>query len=67
MNEEKLQAMMRAHAMGVEDVKTAFKLIITERMGLSPEATKALVSVVDNIVILPTRVLREVVDADAIR
>lgn len=59
MKAEKLHDMMRAHAMGIEDAKTAFKHIIVGRLGLSEEATQALVSLVDNIVVLPTRVLQD--------
>jgi hypothetical protein len=59
MNSEKLHNMMRAHTMGVEDAKTAFKHIIVGRLGLSEEATQALVSLVDNIVVLPTRLLQD--------
>lgn len=64
MMNDKLLLAMKAHRIGVEDAKTAFKQVIGYGYMASDEERAALLRVIDAIIILPSRLVTEVFDAD---
>ncbi len=61
--EKNLAVAVRAHGMGVEDAKLALRLVLENTHMLSDQRLLVL-RMLDNLVVLPTRVIKEVVDAD---
>jgi len=59
MNEALLLNLMNAHRIGIEDAKTALKLVLKE-VPLPPEQVASILERLDRTVILPTRVYKEI-------
>lgn len=66
MNEDLLLNLMKAHRIGIEDAKTALKLVLKE-VPLPPEQVASILERLDRTVILPTRVYKEIIAAEVVR
>jgi len=61
MNEEQVLKFMKAHQMGVDDMRSYLRLhtLVIDNLRLNEEQKKNLAQIIDNAVILPTRILKE--------
>lgn len=59
MTEEKVLKLMKAHTIGVVDMRDAVVMQINLMHGLTTEQKKQITTTLDNLVILPTRIIKE--------
>jgi hypothetical protein len=57
--EEKLLKLMKAHRLGVDDMRDAVVMQIKLMHGLTEEQKKQITTTLDNLVVLPTRIIKE--------
>lgn len=67
MNEEKLAPLIRAHAIGVQDALLALQLVVSKSGKFSPEIQAEILTMGQNLVVLPTRVYRELIEGGLTR
>lgn len=58
-NEEKILKLMKAHTIGVVDMRDAVVMQINLMHGLTTEQKKQITETLDNLVVLPTRIIKE--------
>jgi hypothetical protein len=64
---DKLMLATKAHRIGVEDAKFAFKFIILTQMRGTNEEKAEILKAVENMFVLPSRLVKEVFDAEVER
>ena len=57
--EEQLLKLMKAHRLGVDDMRDAVVMQINLMHGLTEDQKKQIATVLNNLVILPTRIIKE--------
>lgn len=57
--EEKVLKLMKAHRLGVDDMRDAVVMQINLMHGLTEEQKKQIATALNNLVILPTRTIKE--------
>lgn len=61
---DKLMLAMKAHRIGVEDAKLAFQLAVSNSGNFTIAQQAALLVLLQNVIVLPSRLVKEVFDAD---